>query len=161
MELNIIVAAAENNVIGVDNKMPWRLSNDLQRFKKLTRGNVVVMGRKTYESLGKALPERKNVVLTRNESFAPADAIVVYDVEEAMDEVADEEQVFVIGGGEVYRQFMPLAHRIYLTRVHTRPEGDTHFEDIDADVWTLESSEAHVADAKNNYDFTYETYLKK
>ncbi|MDL2213812.1 dihydrofolate reductase [Bacteroides sp. OttesenSCG-928-D19] len=161
MELNIIVAATENNVIGVDSKMPWRLSNDLQRFKKLTWGGAVVMGRKTYQSMGKALPGRTNIVLTRDAGFAPTDAVVVHNIEEALVEARKAEQVFVIGGGEIYKQFWNRAHRIYLTRVHAQLEGDTVIPEIDTEGWVMESSESFPADEKNQYPYTFINYKKK
>lgn len=160
MELNIIVAASQNNVIGSENTMPWRLSNDLQRFKKLTWGGAVIMGRKTYQSMGKALPGRQNIVLTRNESFAPADVTVVHTLDEALAASQNMEKVFVIGGGEIYKQFWNIADRIYLTRVHAELNGDTLIPKIKTSEWVLENSDSFPADEKNQYPYTFIDYKK-
>lgn len=161
MELNIIVAASQNNVIGSENKMPWRLSNDLQRFKKLTWGGAVIMGRKTYQSMGKALPGRLNIVLTRDQGFAPADATVAHTLDEALAASQNAEQVFIIGGGQIYKQCWEMAHRIYLTRVHAQLEGDTVIPEINADRWTVENSESFAADERNQFPYTFIDYIKK
>ncbi|NDW12086.1 dihydrofolate reductase [Bacteroides sp. 214] len=161
MSIAIIVAASENNVIGSDNQMPWRLSNDLKRFKELTMGGAVIMGRKTYDSIGRPLPGRKNIVLTNSNSFAPADVTVVHSVEEALREAATAEKVFVMGGGEIYRLFWSVASKIYFTRVHAHLEGDTYIPAITKEEWQQESNESFPADEKNSYPYSYETYHRK
>jgi dihydrofolate reductase len=144
--LCLIVAAAENGVIGMNGKMPWHLPGELKYFRARTIGKPVIMGRKTFQSIGKALPGRENIVVTRDAGFAAAGAEVVASVAGAIArarEIAAStgvQEIMVIGGGEVYAQAMPLAQRVYLTRVGLRPEGDAFFADLAPDVWRLTSS---------------------
>jgi dihydrofolate reductase len=136
----IVVAVSDNGVIGARNQLPWRIPGDLARFKKITMGNTLLMGRKTFESIGRPLPGRTSVVLTRDPSYrAPEGVLVAHGVDEAMARAPGPE-IFVIGGGEIYDLLLPATDRIYLTRVHGQYEGDTFFELPDADEWTLESS---------------------
>ena len=138
--VSLVVAVSENGVIGIDNRLPWRIPGDLARFKRITMGNTLVMGRKTFESIGKALPGRTSVVLTRDPSWkAPEGVVVAHGVDEAMARAPGPE-IFVIGGGEIYDLLLPSADRIYLTRVHERVQGDTYFASPDGEQWTLESS---------------------
>lgn len=149
MTLSIIVAVAWNGVIGCAGRMPWHIGEDLRRFKRITSGHPVVMGRKTFESLGnKPLPGRTNIVVTRNADFAVPDGVVrVSSLEEALSEFRDtDEEVFIIGGGQIYRQAMPMADKLYLTRIEASPEGDTYFPEIAADEWRMVWCEAHPAD---------------
>lgn len=149
MTLSIIVAVAGNGVIGCAGRMPWHISEDLRRFKRITSGHPVVMGRKTFESLGnKPLPGRTNIVVTRNADFTVPEGVVrVSSLEEALSEFRDtDEEVFIIGGGQIYRQAMPMADKLYLTRIEASPEGDTHFPEIAADEWRMVWCEAHPAD---------------
>lgn len=133
--LDMIVAVSKNNVIGVDNKLPWDLKEDLKYFKEITSGHMVLMGRNTYQSIGKPLPNRKNVVLTRDDSFKPEGVTVVHSIESAISEIAmeeasevlDKKQVFIIGGAEIYKQFMPYVRRLYITMIDIEIEGDTFF----------------------------------
>jgi len=146
MRLSIIAAVASNGVIGSDGDMPWKLSTDLRRFKALTTGKPVIMGRKTFASIGRPLPNRVNIVLTRDKAFAPQGAVVVPTLEAALAaaEAAGEEaetEAMVIGGGEIYRAFLDRADRLYITHVEAEPAGDTHFPDIDPSVWEVVSSE--------------------
>jgi len=155
--LELIVAVAENDVIGHGNALPWRLPDDLRRFKALTLGGQVLMGRKTYESIGKALPQRHNIVLSRSALFAPADCTSVRTLDEAR-RVAGRAVLMVIGGAEIYRQCLPLAGRIHLTLVHARIEaGDTHFTGWRGAEWRESFREHHEADARHAYAFSFIT----
>ena len=138
--VSIVVAVSDNGVIGVRNQLPWRIPADLARFKRITMGNTLVMGRKTFESIGRPLPGRTSLVLTRDPSYqAPEGVLVAHGVDEAMARAPGPE-IFVIGGGEIYDLLLPSADRIYLTRVHERFEGDTFFPSLDQEEWALESS---------------------
>ncbi|GAC1301976.1 MAG: dihydrofolate reductase [Steroidobacteraceae bacterium] len=153
--LELVVAAAENDVIGRANRLPWRLSADLRRFKALTIGRHVLMGRKTFESIGRALPDRVNLVLSRSMRFRPPDCIAVASLAEARDAAP---LVMVIGGAEVYRQCLPMASRIHLTRVHTHiADGDTFFDGYRDAPWRETFREDHAADQKNEYPYSFIT----
>jgi len=145
MKLSAIVALASNRVIGADNQLPWRLPQDLARFKRLTMGHTLVMGRKTYESIGRPLPGRHFIVVTRRRDYAPAGVTVAHSVEQALEQArarADDE-VFVIGGADVYAQTMHLLHRLYLTRIDREYPGDTFFPDVDLSGWRCVEEEPH------------------
>ena len=153
----IVVAHSENRVIGRDNDLPWRLPTDLRRFKELTTGGTVVMGRKTYESLPEAfrpLPNRRNVVLTTSPEFAAEGVEAFGSLEEAL--AACEHDCFVIGGGETYRQALPHAQRVYATRVHADVEGDVHFPELPEDAWRRVEQSEPVSE--NGHRFAFETY---
>ncbi|HYF80944.1 MAG TPA: dihydrofolate reductase [Symbiobacteriaceae bacterium] len=154
----LVWAMGRNRVIGKDGKMPWYLSADLIHFRKLTRKQVVVMGRKTYESMGGALPKRTNIVLTRDPAFAPPDCEVIHSIDQVL---RDERPIFVIGGAEVYRQFLPHAHALHVTRIHADFEGDTFFPEYDESEWELTSSTFREKDEKNPYDCTFEVYARR
>lgn len=141
MIISIIVAVAENGAIGCHNKLLWHISEDLKRFKRLTTGNPIVMGRKTFESIGRALPNRQNVVISRNSDLKIEGVDVVGSLEAAYDLLKDNEDIFVIGGGEIYRQAMSTADKLYLTKVYQSPEGDTFFPDLNHDEWKEVSKE--------------------
>lgn len=153
MTLSLVVAASSNNVIGRDGGLPWHLPDDLRQFKRLTMGKAVIMGRSTYESIGRPLPDRRNIVMTRNADYVADGCDVVSSVSEAIDALEGAEEAMIIGGGQVYRDFLPLADRIYLTRVQAEVEGDTYFPEIDEATWRLVSSEHHGADEKHRYAF--------
>lgn len=156
--LELVVAAAENDVIGRANQMPWHLPGDMRHFRSLTLGRQVLMGRKTYESIGKALPDRTNWVLSRSPGFAPADCRVVSTLAEARDAAGAESPLMVIGGAEIYRLCLPLSRRIHLTLVHTQiADGDTFFADWRKPEWRESSREHHEADAKNAYAYSFIT----
>jgi dihydrofolate reductase len=156
--LELIVAVAENDVIGRDNALPWHLPADLRRFKALTLGGQVLMGRKTYESIGKALPQRRNLVLSRSAVFAPGDCTRVGTLDEARRVAGNKSALMVIGGAEIYRQCLPLAGRIHLTLVHARIEGgDTHFTGWRGAQWRESFREHHEADARHAYGFSFIT----
>ncbi|MDF2628200.1 MAG: dihydrofolate reductase [Symbiobacteriaceae bacterium] len=154
----LVWAMGRNRVIGKDGTMPWYLSADLIHFRKLTRKQVVVMGRKTYESMGGALPKRTNIVLTRDPAFAPPDCEIIHSIDEVL---RDERPIFVIGGAEVYRQFLPHAHTLHVTRIHADFEGDTFFPEYDESQWELTSSTFREKDEKNPYDCTFEVYVRR
>lgn len=139
--LSIIAAVAQNGVIGQDGDMPWKLSTDLKRFKAITTGKPVVMGRKTYASIGRPLPHRVNIVVTRDRDFGADGVTVVPSLEAALAASADADEVMVIGGGEIYRAFMDRADRLYITHVEAAPAGDTYFPAIDPSVWEAVSTE--------------------
>jgi dihydrofolate reductase len=166
MKINIIVSVSENWVIGKNNKLLWKLSDDLKRFKELTTGNPVVMGQKTYESLPKgALPNRTNIVLTDDMDYSGLDIILAFNLGDAMGKAkyyhSEDCNLFVIGGGMVYKQFLDYADRIYLTVVHTVIDGDTTFPELDLDQWKLVSEEFKEKNDKNEYSYTYKIYDRK
>ena len=157
----MIAAAAENNALGKDNQLVWHLPDDFKRFKQLTTGHYIIMGRKTFESFPKPLPNRTHIVISRQKDYRPEGCIVVHDIQKALDLVPKDEDGFVIGGGEIYKLAMPLSDKIELTRVHSAFDADAYFPEIDPSEWTLESSEFHPKDEKHYFDFTYETFLRK
>lgn len=151
--VSIVAAVADNGVIGSNSKMPWRLSTDMKRFKRLTMGKPVVMGRKTFESIGKPLPGRLNVVVTRQPGFRPEGVAVAASLDAALAmaaEAADKGEVVVAGGGEIYAAAIGLADRLYITHVAARPEGDTRFPDIDPAVWRATATETVPAGEKDS-----------
>ncbi|WP_418512850.1 dihydrofolate reductase [Corallibacter sp.] len=158
--LTIIVAAGEDNAIGKDNDLIWHLSNDLKRFKSLTNGHHIIMGRKTFESFPKPLPNRTHIVITRQERYpAPDGVIVVNNLEDALDAARLDKQPYIIGGGEIYKQAMSLADKIELTRVHGTFDGaDTFFPIIDRTIWKETNSVFHDKDEKHQYSFSFITY---
>ena len=158
--ITIIVAAAENNVIGNENKLIWHLSDDLKRFKDLTKGHHVIMGRKTFESMPKALPNRTNVIITRKKDYIAENAIVVNSLEEALKISSDDPQPFIIGGGEIYKMSMNISDRVELTRVHHNFDGDTYFPEIDSKIWCEINRTEKKKDDKHKYDYTFITYEK-
>lgn len=166
MKVSLIVAAAENHVIGKDNDLIWHLPKDMKYFKETTQGHFVIMGRKNFESIPhkyRPLPNRTNVVITRQTSYTAEDCIVVNSLEEAIQKAneANDNEPFIIGGGEIYRLAMEadLVDKIYLTRVHKTYEGDTFFPELN-DKWKLVSSEKIKADEKHKSDFSFEVYEK-
>ncbi|NOY48434.1 MAG: Pr2TM family membrane protein [Chlorobi bacterium] len=160
-ELTIIVAAGENNAIGKDNALIWHLSDDLKRFKTLTNGHHIIMGRKTFESFPKPLPNRIHVVITRQKDYqVPNDVIVVNSLEEAITYSRKDVQPFVIGGGEIYKQAMALANKIELTRVHETFDADTFFPEIDTSIWKETSNRFHKKDNEHKYSFSFITYKR-
>lgn len=158
--ISIIVAVASNGVIGGGNSLLWHISEDLQRFKRITSGHPVVMGRKTYESIGRPLPNRRNIVITRQEDYAPAGVEVVHSLQDALALFPSDEEVFITGGGEIYRQAMPLADRLYLTIVHCDYEGDTRFPEINESEWERVSEEYHERGKDFEHPFEYIDYKR-
>jgi dihydrofolate reductase len=154
--INIIVAASLNNVIGKDNSLIWRQSADLKRFKELTTGKTVVMGRKTYDSIGKPLPNRRNIVITRQDIEIPG-CEVVNSLEEAL---KLDNEIFIIGGGEIYQKSIILAHKIFLTRIHVEVDGDTYFPQLSYYDWKMEMCESFQKDEKNQFDYQFINYVR-
>lgn len=164
MILSSIVAVSLNHGIGKDNQLPWHLPADLKFFKTTTMGCPVVMGRKTFQSIGRTLPGRKNVVITRDKSFNADKAFdieIVSSIEEAITNLKSEKEVFIIGGGEIFRQSMNLMDTIYLTVVNTTIEADVFFPEIDKTQFEIVWEEAHQADEKNKFDYTFQKYVRK
>ena len=159
--ITIIVAAAENNAIGKDNDLIWNLPNDLKRFKKLTSGHSIIMGRKTFDSFPGLLPNRKHIVISRNKNISFSDEVtVVNNFEDAIKETGDDENPFIIGGGQIYELAMDLGDKIELTRVHEEFKADTFFPKIDEDKWKLIHEEFNEKDERHQFSFTYKTYIK-
>ena len=162
MIISLIVAASDNNAIGKKGELPWYQQEDLKYFKKTTFGKPVIMGRKTFESLGKQLPGRLNIVLTKNDEFTVPDGVLQYaSLEDAIERVEKEpsEECFIIGGGKIFEVAVAVAERIYLTRVHTSiPDADAFFPQLDHTHWMLVWEEAHGADEKNQYPYTFQKY---
>lgn len=164
MKLSIIVAKARNNVIGKDNQLVWKLSGDLQHFKRTTLGHHVIMGRKTFESMGKPLPGRTSIVITRNKDYhVPAPHYVVHSLDEALKIVEEKslEQTFILGGAEIFKQALALVDEMIITEVDASPEGDTYFPPVDYSAWEKVSEESHSKDEKNEYDYTFVVYTRK
>lgn len=151
--LSMIAAMAKNRVIGRDNTLPWHLPEDLRHFKATTLGKPVIMGRKTWESLGRPLPGRRNIVVSRNPAYAPAGGELFPSLEAALAACGDEPECFVIGGAELYRQALPLARKIHLTEIDTEIEGDAHFPVIAAEDWQEASREVHTSEKGLAYAF--------
>jgi dihydrofolate reductase len=160
MRISLVVAAARNGVIGSNGKMPWHLPADLKHFKNVTWGLPIVMGRKTFESLGKPLPGRQNIVITRQPDFHPEGVFIAASPEQALlvARSAEAKEVCIIGGGEIYNLFLPMADRLYLTRVQADVAGDTYFSAFDPAQWALTSQLHQPADEKNNVDLVYEQW---
>ncbi len=156
--ISIIVAASTNNVIGVDGDLPWKLPEDLRRFKRLTMGKPIVMGRRTWESIGRPLPGRQNIVLTGQARFDAAGCDVVASPAEALAVAGNANEIMITGGSQVYALFLPNAGRLYLTRGHAEIDGDTYFPEIDERQWRLVDSEAHEADDENQFACEFRTY---
>jgi dihydrofolate reductase len=160
--INIIAAVAENGVIGRDGKLPWHLSDDLRRFKRLTMGHTIVMGRRTWESIGRPLPGRRTIVVSRQPQYrvAAESVEVAARLEDAlqMTEVAGDDEVFIVGGAELYRESLTRADRLHLTRVHASVAGDTMLPPIEWPEWRLVESAAHDADDRNEYGYSFEVY---
>lgn len=158
---SIIAAMASNRVIGIDNTLPWRLPADLAHFRSLTMGHHIIMGRKTYESLGKPLPGRATVIVTRDMDYAAPGCVVVHSLAEAMSACAGDDEAFFIGGAELYRQALDLAGRMYLTEVKTEVAGDAWFPEFDRALWVETSRQCCRADEKNGFDYDFVTFERK
>ena len=156
-----IAAAAENNALGKDNKMVWNLPDDYKRFREITTGHYIILGRKTFESLEKPLKNRTHVIVTRDKNYKAEDCIIVNSIEEALKTVPKDEDNFIIGGAEIYKQSIHLSDKIELTRVHTTCEADAFFPEIDTKEWELIAEKHHPKDERHAFDFTYLTYVKR
>jgi dihydrofolate reductase len=162
--LSIIVAKANNNVIGGNNKLLWHLSKDLKRFKEITTGNTIIMGRKTFESLPKVLPNRHHVVITSNKNFKvdSESVTIVNNIEEIVDKYRDSvEEAFIIGGGEIYNLLLPYTNKLYLTRVHKDFEGDTYFPNIDLSNWEVSYKSEVFSDEEDDLTYDFIDLAKK
>ena len=161
MIVTIVVAIGENNAIGKNNELLWYLPKDLRHFKTITKGHTVIMGRKTFESVGKPLPNRRNIIITRNTDLAIEGTEVVHTLQEALELCKQDEEVFIIGGAEIYKMAMQHTDKIYLTVVHENFEADAFFPEIDHNLWLETASEKHLPDDKNNLSFTFSTLERK
>lgn len=161
--LSIIVAIAKNNVIGKDNQLIWHLPEDLKRFKRLTTGKTIIMGRKTFESLGRVLPNRKHVILTKSIDYQVENEVVevVNDVSSLQKYIDSKEEHFVIGGGAVYHLLMPYANKLYITKINEEFKGDTYFPKIDETIWKVVEREEGTKNEENPYEYCYITYERK
>ncbi len=159
----LIAAVGENGAIGKDNRMLWHLPDDFKRFKRVTMGYPLVMGRKTFESLGgKPLPGRPHIVITRNTRYQPSGVITVHSLEEALEKALSmHDKVYIIGGGTIYAQAMEVADELDITRVHASPDADTFFPAIDPEIWEETGIQYHPADAKHRYAFSFVRYVRK
>lgn len=157
MKISLIAAMSENRVIGKDNQLPWHLPLDLKHFKALTLNKSVLMGRKTFESIGKPLPNRKNIILTRAPHFTPPGCFVAHDLSEAY-QLVDNDELMVIGGHTLYEQTLNIADTLYITLIHAEIDGNIYFPKWDETLWKISESETHLADEKHPYPFTFLTY---
>ena len=158
MILSCIAAVSENGVIGRKNGLPWKLSADLSRFKQLTTGHAIIMGRKTFASIGRPLPNRSSIVMSRDWKYDSPGVVVVHSFDQAVAACQDQHEAFVIGGEAVFREALPRTQRLYLTRVHANVEGDVYFPDTDLAGWKILRRQHHPRDDKNDYPFTFFVY---
>ncbi|PLR82747.1 MULTISPECIES: dihydrofolate reductase [Bacillus] len=160
--ISLIWAMDENRVIGRDNRLPWHLPEDLKFFKRVTMGHPVVMGRKTYESIGRLLPGRENIIITRNRDYQVTGATLFYSIADFAEYAnGQEEEFFVIGGSEIFKEIFTAADRLYLTQIHAEFDGDTYFPDLDLNEWELVSKEPGLKNEKNPYDYEFLIYHRK
>lgn len=160
--LTLIAAASENNALGKDNDLVWHLPDDFKRFKAITSGHYIIMGRKTFESFPKPLANRTHIIITRQNDYkVPDGCIVVNSLKQAIEVCPKNKEIFIIGGGQIYKQSIAIADKIELTRVHTTVEADAFFPEIDETIWEVIQSEYHPKDEKHEYDFTYLTFVKR
>jgi len=163
MAVSLIVAVSENGVIGRDGGLPWRLSADLKHFKRTTMGHHLIIGRRTWDEVGKPLPGRVMVVVTRSRDLQADGATIVHSLDEALEVARDDDEAFIGGGAHIYRMALgqDLVDLIYLTRIHTEVEGDTFFPDFDLEMWELVSEEHHLADEKNEHPYSFLVYERR
>ncbi|MFL6559494.1 MAG: dihydrofolate reductase [Bacillus sp. (in: firmicutes)] len=160
--ISFIVAMDENRVIGKDNQLPWHLPEDLKFFKRVTMGHPIAMGRKTHESIGRVLPGRENIVITRQVNYQSEDCTVFYSIEDFVkNSKKQSEEIFVIGGAEIFNETFEFADRLYITLIHEKFAGDTFFPEFDRSKWELVSSEKGLMDEKNPYDYEFKIYERK
>ena len=159
--ITLIAAVAQNNALGKDNQLLWHLPDDFKRFKIITSGHYIIMGRKTFESFPKPLPNRTHVIITRQKEYKPEGCIVVNSLDEAIQSCPKQEDIFIIGGGEIYKQSIVIADKIDITRVHNSFEADTFFPEIEIEKWQLIFEEFHSKDERHDFDFTFQTYVRK
>lgn len=163
MKISLIAAATENNVIGKDNDLPWKLPDDMRFFVRTTKGHHILMGRQNFEATNKLLPNRTNIIITRQADYSFEGAVVFHSIEEGIRfaEEKGETELMIIGGGEIFKQTLSIADRIYLTRIHAEIEGDTYFPEIDMKNWKIVSEEEHPIDERHLYSFTFYTLDRK
>lgn len=163
MKISCIVAAGNNNVIGNDNDIPWYLPADLQYFKKITLGHHIIMGRNCFESIGKPLPKRTNIVLTRDPFYIASNCLIAHSIPEALAMAHEngEEEAFIIGGGKIYQQSQELWDDLYFTKVDVEVEGNVYFPELDMNEWKLVSEDQHLPDEKNKYSYNFQKYERK
>lgn len=157
----MIAASSENNALGKNNELIWHLPNDFKRFKSITTGHHIIMGRKTFESFPKPLPNRTHIVISRQKNYTPEGCIVVNSLEKALSICPKDQDTFIIGGGEIYRLALPYSDKIELTKVHHHFEADAFFPEIKPEEWELTESEFHSKDEKHLFDYSFQTYSKK
>jgi len=161
MIISLVAAASDNNVIGKNDALPWKMPADMKFFKNLTTGHTVIMGRKTYETMGKPLAGRKNIIITRNKFFKADGCLVFNSLEQAFAAFSDEKEVFVIGGAEIYKLALPLSDKIYLTRVHCTVEGDAYFVELIEKEWVVSKQTNYPTDEKNPFPYTFIELVRK
>jgi len=160
-KLSIIAAMDKNRVLGLKNDIPWHIPHDLKRFKKITSGHTVIMGRKTFESLPGPLPKRRNVIITSRKDYTAPGIEVVKSIEDSIRTADKNQENFVVGGANIYEQFLPFADKLYMTHIDAEFEGDTYFPEIDYSKWKLVEEEHHVTDDEKKIPFSYKTYVRK
>ena len=161
MKLSLIAAVSRNNVIGKDNKMPWHLPADLQFFKTTTMGKPIIMGRRTWESLGRVLPGRRHIVVTRNRDYTAEGVEIVHSTNAALEQASDVYEAVIIGGAFLYKEMLPLTDRLYLTEIDAKFEGDTFFPEWNKDEWDVVSSDSHPANEKNPFPYRFVVYDRR
>jgi dihydrofolate reductase len=161
MKLSLIAAVSRNNVIGKDNKMPWHLPADLQFFKTTTLGKPIIMGRKTWESLGRILPGRRHIVVTRNKDYTAEGVEIIHSTDAALKQASNVDEAVIIGGAHLYEEMLPLTDRLYLTEIDAEFEGDTFFPEWNKEEWEVVSSETHPADEKNSFPYRFVVYDRR
>ena len=159
--ITIIAAVAQNNALGKNNDLLWHLPNDFKRFKEITSGHYIIMGRKTFESFPKPLPNRTHIVITRQKNYAPSGCIVVNNLENALEICPKNDETFIIGGGEIYKQAITVADKLDITKVHSEFDADVFFPEIDLQIWKLTNEVVCPKDEKHQYDFTFQTFVRK
>jgi len=158
--ITIIAAIAKNNALGKDNQLIWHIPADLKRFKKVTLGHHIIMGRKTFDSLGKPLPNRTTIIITRNKSYSQKGCIVVHSLNDAIEAAKEDENPYILGGAEIYKQALTIADKLDITLVHHKFEADAFFPEIDSTIWKESSREDYSSDNKNNYNYSFVTYKR-
>ena len=158
MIISMIAAMAKNNVIGIKNGLPWDLPADMKHFRETTSGKTVIMGARTFESIGKALPKRRNIVITLDKNQIAEGAEIVFSLDEAIESCKNEGEVMIIGGASIYRQFLPKAQRVYLTVIDGEFEGDAFFPEMDMNEWKIVNEEKHEADEKNSHPYAFKVF---
>jgi dihydrofolate reductase len=157
----LIAAVGENNALGKNNDLLWHLPDDFKRFKALTTGHPIIMGRKTFESLPKLLPNRKHIIITKQKNYTKEECTIVNSLKDALLEVPSNQDAYVIGGGEIYQQAIAIAHKLEITKVHHTFDADVFFPEIKMEEWNLELEAFHSKDEKHLYDYTFQTFVRK